>query len=274
MEEGRLLVDNLHGPPFTTWNLGRRAENRNGHPALDKECSTAVRKIPLDLQGFGDEPEYVLRFLPEDTTTREHERSKMLPLLPALGGILAALLHLVRAQDALRILQSVRLQIEMNTANVQYGRHALFEEMLASDVTTLSVLSILVVVTSVGQSCKWRYHRLRRRVVQRISRHMRWVYSWFRPNMSLLRDALKDEDQLSNDVVVSMIEKPAGMAGEIVVATVGTAAAVANYRQVPEIEMISKGQADGPLRPSDLISEGVEREAMKFVRCLAYRLSF
>ena len=38
--------------------------------------------------------------------------------------------------------------------------------------------------------------------------------------MSLLRDALKDEDQLSNDVVVSMIEKPAGMAGESVVATV------------------------------------------------------
>ena len=78
--------------------------------------------------------------------------------------------------------------------------------------------------------------------------------------MSLLRDAPKDEDQLSGDVVVSMTEKPAGVAGESVVATVGTAAAVAKCRQVLDIKMISKGQADGPLRPCDLISEGVERQ--------------
>ena len=87
MKEGWLSVDNLHGLPFTIQNLRRRAEDRNGHPALDKECGTAVRKIPLDLQGFGDEPDYVRRFIPEDSTTRDHERSKMLPLLPALDAV-------------------------------------------------------------------------------------------------------------------------------------------------------------------------------------------
>ena len=54
MKEGRLSVDNLHGLPFTIQNLCRRAENRNGHPALDEECGTAVGKIPLNLQGFGE----------------------------------------------------------------------------------------------------------------------------------------------------------------------------------------------------------------------------
>ena len=109
VKEGRLSVDNLHGLPFTMQNLCRRAENRNGHPALDKECGAAVGKVPLNLQGFGDEPDCVRRLLPEDTTTRGHERSKMLPLLPALGGMLAAFLHLVRFQDALGVLQLVRL---------------------------------------------------------------------------------------------------------------------------------------------------------------------
>ena len=97
-------MDNLHGLPFTIHNLCRRAKNRNGHPALDKECSTAVGKVPLDPQSFGDEPDYVRRLLPQDTTTRDHERSKMLPLLPALGGIHAAFLHLVRAEDLLGVL--------------------------------------------------------------------------------------------------------------------------------------------------------------------------
>ena len=47
MKEGGLSVNNLHGLPFTIQNLSRRAENRDGHPALDKECGTAVGKIPL-----------------------------------------------------------------------------------------------------------------------------------------------------------------------------------------------------------------------------------
>ena len=80
-------MDNLHGLPFTIQNLCRGAENRNGHPALDKECGTAVGKIPLNLQGFGDEPEYVRRLLPEDSATRDHERREIgHPSLRLLDG--------------------------------------------------------------------------------------------------------------------------------------------------------------------------------------------